>query len=88
MGKIIKRPTKKIVKKRVIILWGLFFVALVASLIAERLIKIDAVAGIDGRIFFHAWFGFISCIIFVLFAKLLGFFLKRHEDYYKENIND
>lgn len=31
---------------------------------------------------FHAVFGFLSCIVLIIFAKLLGFLVKRKDDYY------
>ena len=31
---------------------------------------------------FHAVFGFLSCIGLIIFAKLLGFLVKRKDDYY------
>jgi len=82
------KETKKSAKKKIIIAWAVFFIALTTSLIAEKFIQVKPVLGIEGRMFFHAWFGFVICIIFVLFSKVLGFFIKRHEGYYKENSND
>jgi len=37
---------------------------------------------------FGAVFGFFSCFAMVVFAKLLGFMLKRSEDYYQETQDD
>jgi len=31
---------------------------------------------------FYAFFGFASCVAIILISKLLGFWLKRKEDYY------
>lgn len=31
---------------------------------------------------FYAVFGFVSCVVIILVSKLLGFVLKRKEDYY------
>jgi hypothetical protein len=39
---------------------------------------------IDGTIGFNAWFGFLSCVVLVLFAKLLGVALKRPDTYYDD----
>lgn len=71
-----------------IIIYGLFVFSLISSLVAERFIKVHGMFGLDGRVFFHAWFGLISCVVIVLFSKFLGLFLKRKEDYYKESRND
>ena len=72
-------------KKIKIIAWVLFFMVLAATLIAESFIKINVIFSIEGRMFFYAWYGLISCTIIVLFSKILGFFIKRKEGYYKEN---
>jgi len=37
---------------------------------------------IDGWFGFGAWFGFIACVALIGFARLLGVFLKRPDDYY------
>lgn len=31
---------------------------------------------------FYAAFGFVSCVVIIVVSKLLGFWLKRGEDYY------
>lgn len=31
---------------------------------------------------FYALFGFVSCVVIIVVSKLLGFVLKRKEDYY------
>ena len=33
---------------------------------------------------FYAVFGFISCVVIILVSKLLGFALKKSEDYYDD----
>ena len=38
--------------------------------------SIEAIPG------FYALFGFISCVAIILISKLLGFVLKKNEDYY------
>lgn len=38
--------------------------------------KVEALPG------FYALFGFISCVAIILISKLLGFVLKKQEDYY------
>ena len=35
-----------------------------------------------------ALFGFLACVGMVLFAKLLGVFLKRRDDYYEDGDGD
>jgi len=43
---------------------------------------------VEGWIGFGAWFGFIACILMILFSKILGYVVKRSEDYYEENKDD
>ena len=40
--------------------------------------------GMDGWFGFYSGYGFITCAIMVIFANLLGFFLKRRDTYYDE----
>ena len=39
---------------------------------------------IDASFGFFAWYGFLTCAAMVIGAKLLGFILKRKDDYYDE----
>ena len=34
---------------------------------------------------FNAWYGFGSCVVMVVVAKLLGFVLKRKDTYYERD---
>ena len=38
--------------------------------------------GIDGTFGFGAWFGFVSCVVLVVFSKALGALLKQPDTYY------
>ena len=40
--------------------------------------------GIDGTVFFYSWYGFATCVGMVVFAKLVGIFLKRQDSYYDD----
>lgn len=39
---------------------------------------------VDSRAGFYAWYGFTTCAVMVIVAKLLGALLKRKDDYYDE----
>lgn len=39
---------------------------------------------IDALPFFYSWYGFLTCVGMVVFAKLLGIFLKREDTYYDD----
>ena len=41
--------------------------------------------GIDGTFGFYAWYGFGTCVLMVVGAKLLGVFLKRKDSYYESS---
>lgn len=44
----------------------------------------DQQIGVDATWGFYAWYGFATCAAMVIVAKLLGFVLKRKEDYYDD----
>ena len=39
---------------------------------------------VDARPGFYAWYGFATCAVMVVVAKILAFVLKRRDDYYDE----
>lgn len=63
-------------------LWYLGISILGLTVIAEFFIHLHAHFENTAWFSFYAVFGFFSCVALVLFAKLLGFLLKRKEDYY------
>ena len=74
--------------KRQRLLWRIFAVILVLSVAAQLLFKVKGYFGVDGWLGFGAAFGFLSCLVMVLFAKGLGYVLKRDDRYYRERDDD
>jgi sterol desaturase/sphingolipid hydroxylase (fatty acid hydroxylase superfamily) len=70
------------------LLWWIFAAVLAASVAVQLLFKVKGYFGIDGWLGFGAVFGFLSCVAMVLVAKVLGWFLKRDEHYYREPGDD
>lgn len=68
--------------------WIVFIISLIATLIAELSFYPHKHFGIAGIPFFHALIGFLSFFAIVIVAKILGIFLKRKENYYKEVRHD
>ncbi len=66
------------------LLWRVFFIVLAASVAVQLLFKVKGYFGVDGWLGFGAVYGFLCCLAMVLFAKVLGWLLKRKEDYYQE----
>ncbi|VAW74347.1 hypothetical protein MNBD_GAMMA12-132 [hydrothermal vent metagenome] len=69
-------------------LWIGLYISLGISLLLELLIdshKRFGEFGIDTSFGFSAWFGFIGCLLMVIFAKLLGFLIKRPDNYYDDH---
>lgn len=59
---------------------------LVLSLAAELIWLVDYENHhfeFEGYRFFYAAMGFLSCVTIVIVSKILGFILKRQEDYYQ-----
>ncbi|MGB5163784.1 MAG: hypothetical protein WBN09_14080 [Woeseiaceae bacterium] len=69
-------------------LWRVFAVVLILLVLAQVLIYVKGYFGVDGWFGFGAAFGFLSCLAMVLFAKALGYVLKRGEDYYDDGVDD
>ncbi len=65
-------------------LWWLFCLVLAMTVLAQALIPIHAEFGVDGWFGFSAYFGFLSCMAMVVFARLIGGVLKRPDDYYDD----
>jgi len=64
-------------------LWIGFIVVLVLTVVAGLFVHQHDSFGVEDSFAFFAWYGFITCVGMVVFAKLLGIFLKRPEDYYE-----
>ncbi|MEM1155075.1 MAG: hypothetical protein AAGI44_13135 [Pseudomonadota bacterium] len=63
-------------------LWIGFAVVLFLLVVAQAFIYVKGYFVIDGWFGFGAVYGFVSCLIMVVVAKLLGPLLKRSESYY------
>ncbi|VUD62506.1 hypothetical protein TDB9533_03054 [Thalassocella blandensis] len=68
-------------------LWSLQIVLLVLAVLPEFFVHHHAHfpeqdISIDASFGFFAWYGFGTCALMVVGAKLLGFLLKRGDDYY------
>lgn len=70
------------------LLWWVFAVVLAVSVAVQLMFKVKGYFGVDGWLGFGAVYGFLACLAMVLFAKLLGWLLKRNEDYYQERDRD
>lgn len=65
-------------------LWIGLIAILTLTVLSELLIHKHEYFGLDGTFGFSAWYGFITCVAMVVAAKLLGYVLKRKEDYYDD----
>jgi hypothetical protein len=63
-------------------LWVGFILVLVLLVGLDLVVAHHPHFGVDGTFGFGAWFGFLSCIALVAFAKALGAILKRPDTYY------
>ncbi len=66
------------------LLWIIFIVILVVTVLSELLIHKHEHFGVDGTFGFSAWYGFLTCAAMVVGAKVLGYVLKRGENYYDD----
>ena len=63
-------------------LWIGAIVILALTVIAEFFVKLHPHFKIESVFSFHALYGFLTCVAMVVFAKLLGYLIKRKDDYY------
>ena len=68
--------------KTIRLLWIAFIVILVLTVIPDFFIHQYDEFGLEGSFGFYAWFGFGSCVLMVVGAKVLGYVLKRESRYY------
>ena len=61
-------------------IWGSVGLAVIA--LGDIAVPLHGVFGIDSVFGFYSWYGFLTCVAMILFAKVLGFFLKRKDTYY------
>jgi hypothetical protein len=64
------------------LLWIIFAIVLALTVLMDLVIEHHPYFGLDGTFGFGAWFGFLSCVAMVAFAKALGAVLKRSDSYY------
>ncbi len=62
--------------------WIFGVIVLLISVMVEIVVRLHADFYLADWFSFNAVFGFISCVVMVVFARLLGFLIKRKEDYY------
>ncbi len=67
---------------RTLIITGLAVLAAVTAL--DAVVHGHPYFKIDGWFGFYSGYGFVTCAVMVVFAKFLGFFLKRKDTYYDE----
>lgn len=70
--------------RTITLLWALFCIALLASVIAGLFVHGHPHFDIEATLFFPAWFGFVACAAIVWGSKLLGLALKKPENYYEK----
>jgi sterol desaturase/sphingolipid hydroxylase (fatty acid hydroxylase superfamily) len=70
------------------LLWRVFIGVLAVLVLAQAVVYVKGYFGVDGWFGFGAVFGFLSCLAMVVFAKVLGYALKRPEDYYERRGDD
>jgi len=70
--------------KTVYWLWRGGMVLLALLVMADFFIHAHSSFQIDGTFGFYSWYGLITCVAMVLFAKALGLLLKRKDTYYDD----
>ena len=66
-------------------LWVCSIVLLVFLVLVQLIFPIKGHFEVESWIGFGAWFGFIACILMILFSKILGLVVKKPENYYEKD---
>lgn len=64
-------------------LWMGLIAVLALTVIAGLFIDFHVHFGVESSVGFYAWYGFGTCVLMVVGAKLLGKVLKRPDNYYE-----
>ena len=64
------------------LLWAVFIVVLAVLVALDLIVTHHPNFYLDTMFGFGAWFGFLSCVLLIVFAKALGALLKRTDTYY------
>jgi len=69
-------------KENLVLFLRIFYASLVVLLVLDFFVDKHPYFGFDGAPSFAAAYGFISCVLLVLIAKVLRMFVMKNEDYY------
>ena len=64
------------------LMWRGFLGILALTVFSELFVEAHPHFGIDGMFGFHAWYGFVACVVLIVGSKALGSLLKRPDSYY------
>ncbi len=70
------------------LLWRGFLGVLALTVAAEAMVALHPHFEVDALYGFHAAYGFLACAAMIAVAKILGFTLKRQDDYYEGPADD
>ena len=74
--------------RNVRLLWRAFLGVLVATVLAEFLVRLHPHFEIESLFAFHAWYGFLACALMIMVARVLAILLKRRDSYYERSDHD
>ena len=64
------------------LLWAVLIVVLATLVALDLVVTHHPNFDLDSGFGFGAWFGFLSCVVLIAFAKAMGAVLKRPDTYY------
>jgi hypothetical protein len=70
--------------KNIRLMWWIFLCVLAITVAVQALVEVHDHFEVDGLFGFNAAYGFLTCVAMVIVAKVLGWWLKRPDDYYPQ----
>jgi hypothetical protein len=65
-------------------LWRIGLAVLAVLVVSDVFVHGHPISSVDSTFGFYGWYGLVTCVAMVLFAKGLGVFLKRGDTYYDD----
>lgn len=69
-------------------LWRCFLLILALLVVIGALVDLHPHFEIEAWFGFYAAYGFVTCLLMIVAAKVLGVFLKRRDTYYDKDARD
>ena len=84
-----KVKAKQFDSKKLKIFWFVLFIAALLSIFAAFIAPEDTRSlKVNNMPIFYSIVGFLSCVVMVIFSRIIGFLLRRDENYFENKLDN